>query len=261
MKNPYLPKKVKIIKIMKETEDTATFRINLKLNHKPGQFVDVSVLGIGEAPISFSSHSNKFVDLCIRNVGNVTNAIHNKKLGDSFWVRGPYGNGYPMQKFHNQNIILVGGGTGVAPLIGAVDYIEQNIKKFKNVKLFFGFRHDKAIIFKRNFKKWGQLFDFYYTLDCKSKKFKCNIGTVTKLIEKADIKSNTVAIVCGPPIMIKFVVKSLLAKGIKEENIYISFERLMSCGIGKCGHCEVGGKYVCKHGPVFSYDIAKKMND
>ncbi|MBT4540479.1 anaerobic sulfite reductase subunit AsrB [Candidatus Woesearchaeota archaeon] len=261
MNNPYLPKKVKIIKIMNETDDTKTFRVSFKIDHDPGQFVNVSVLGIGEAPISFSSHSNKFVDLCIRNVGNVTNAIHKKKIGDYLWIRGPYGKGYPMKKFHNKDIILVGGGTGVAPLIGAVDYIEQNLNKFDNVKLFFGFRHDKAILFKRNFKKWGKLFDFDFTLDCKSKELKCNTGVITKLIEKADIKSNTIAIVCGPPIMIKFAVKSLLTKGIKEENIYISFERLMSCGIGKCGHCEVGGKYVCKNGPVFSYDIAKNMTD
>ena len=254
MMNPYLPKKTKILKIMKETEDTSTFRLNYRCKHKPGQFVDVSVLGIGECPISFASYSKDYIDLTVRNVGNVTNAIHKKKKDGHLFIRGPYGNGYPMKKFHGKNMIFVGGGTGVAPLIGAVDYIE-------NVSLFFGFRHDKAILFKRKFNDWSKMFNFDFTLDCKSKQLKCNIGVVTKLIEKAELKKNSIAIVCGPPMMMKFVVKSLLAKEIKEENIYISFERLMSCGVGKCGHCEVGGKYVCKHGPVFRYDAAKDMID
>lgn len=276
MKNPYMPEKAIITKITKETKDTFTFRVKYKCNHMPGQFVNVSVLGIGECPISFASYSNDYIDLTIRNVGNVTKAIHEKKVGDYLWIRGPYGHGYPMETFHGKDIVLIGGGTGVAPLIGAVDYIEKNISKFKSVTLLFGFRNDESILFRTNYKRWVKLFNFDITLDCKTKIEKAiksnkftkssdkviyKSGLITNLIVEHDLKKDSIAIVCGPPIMIKFVVQSLLEKGFSEDNIYISFERLMSCGLGKCGHCEVGGKYICKHGPVFTYKDSKDRLD
>ena len=265
-----MPKKAQITKITKESDNTSTFRVNYKSQHLPGQFVNVSVLGIGECPISFASYSHDYIDLTIRNVGNVTNAIHKKKIGDSLWIRGPYGNGYPMDKFHGKDIVLVGGGTGVAPLIGAVDYIGKNQDKFKSTTLLFGFRNYESLLFKKSYKKWAKVFNFDITLDCKPKKInsiknkdqiKLKIGLITNLVAVHDLKKDSIAIVCGPPIMIKFVVKSLLEKGFNENNIYISFERLMSCGLGKCGHCEVGGKYICKHGPVFSYKNSKDRLD
>ncbi|MFH1440111.1 MAG: FAD/NAD(P)-binding protein [Candidatus Woesearchaeota archaeon] len=277
--NPYLPKKAKIIKVFRETDDTLTFRLDTSIFNKfngtnrtnrPGQFFNIAVLGIGECPISIASCSDKHVDLCIRNVGNVTNAIHQKKAGDYLLIRGPYGNGYPMEEFYGKDIVMVGGGTGVAPLISAVEYIEKNRTKFGNAKLFFGFRHHDAVLFMRNFKRWNDVFDFGFTLDCPNinnkliksiKPTNCKTGAVTTLLDKAYLDKDSIAIICGPPVMIRFVAETLLKKGIDEKNIYISYERLMSCGIGKCGHCEVGGKYVCKHGPVFRYDEAKDMKD
>lgn len=264
--NPYLPKKVKILSVTKETNDISTFRLDYPVKNKPGQFVEVGVLGIGECPISFCSYSNKHIDLCIRNVGNVTNAIHHKTKNDYVVVRGPFGNGYPLEQMFGNELVLIGGGTGAAPMRSVIDYVEQNRKKFGKVSIFFGFRNYENILFKKDFKKWSKLFNFQFTLDCppnniKLSKLKCNTGAVTSLLEKAEFSENAKALICGPPIMLKFIIPVLMAKGIKEQNVFISFERLMSCGIGKCGHCELNGKYVCKHGPVFRYDEAKNFTD
>ena len=267
--NPYLPKKVKILSVTKDTNDISTFRLNYPIQNKPGQFVEVGVLGIGECPISFCSYSKKHTDLCIRNVGNVTNAIHKKSKGEYLVVRGPFGNGYPMEQISEEHVsrnlknelILIGGGTGAAPMRSVIDYVEQNRKKFGKVSIFFGFRNYENILFKKDFKRWSKLFNFQFTLDCSTNKLKCNTGAVTLLLEKAKFSENTKVLICGPPIMLKFIMPVLMAKGIKEQNVFISFERLMSCGIGKCGHCELNGKYVCKHGPVFRYDEAKNFAD
>lgn len=258
---PYLPTKYKIMKIFKETHDTATFRIKCSYKHAPGQFFEIGVLGIGECPVSICSYSKDYVDLCIRNVGNVTNAIHSRKTGNYIWMRGPYGNGYPMHELYGKDVCLIGGGTGTAPLVGALEYIEKNRKAFGNVDVFFGFRFPHDILFKRDIKKWKKKFNLYLTVDKGEKAWKGNVGVVTKLLDNAKISTDSAVLICGPPIMTKFVMQSLEKKGIKEDNVYISFERLMSCGIGKCGHCELGGKYVCKQGPVFRYDRAKSMVD
>ncbi|MCX8147432.1 MAG: FAD/NAD(P)-binding protein [Candidatus Woesearchaeota archaeon] len=259
--NPYIPKKYKIIKKKRMTHDTMLLRIAGKFKQNPGQFVEVGVLGAGECPIGICSYSDKHIDLCIRKVGNVTKAIHEKKVGEALWIRGPYGNGYPMKEIEGKDIVIVGGGTGAAPLVGVLEYIEKNRDKYGKVHAFFGFRSYENILFKDYFSRFKKNFDFEFTLDCPTKMMKCNVGVVTTLIDKAQINQNAVALICGPPIMMKFAVQSLQNKGIREKNIYISFERLMSCGIGKCGHCELGGKYICKHGPVFSYEEAKNMQD
>lgn len=259
--NPYIPEKFRITKVFCETRDTATFRLECSMDHMPGQFVEVTVPGIGECPISFSSYSGKHIDLCIRNVGNVTRAIHAKKQGDFLWVRGPYGHGYPMQEMHGQDIMLIGGGTGVAPLRGALEYLSSNRKDFGKVSLYLGFRQPYDMLFKRDYNEWKRKFSLNLTVDKPEPGWKGNVGVVTTLLDKAEINKDSAAIICGPPIMIKFIMQSLMAKGIKEEKVYISFERLMSCGIGKCGHCELSGKYVCRHGPVFRYDHTKSMVD
>jgi anaerobic sulfite reductase subunit B len=263
--NPYIPEKKMIIRVFDETHDIKTFRLECKTNHKPGQFMEVSLPGIGECPISIASYSNYYLDLCIRDVGNVTHLINSKRIGDYLWVRGPYGNGYPMDNFKGKDIVMVAGGTGTAPIKGAIEYILKNRKDFGKITVFTGFRHYEDVLFKREMEQWKKLFNYEFTLDCapegKNQNLKCNIGVVTALIDKSEISKDAVALMCGPPAMIKFAAQSLMNKGLDEKNVYISFERLMSCGIGKCGHCELGGKYVCKHGPVFSYDKAKDMTD
>ena len=261
MKNPYLPQKVKITKIQKETEEIKTFRVEYSCDHNPGEFVELSVPGIGECPISICSWSNKYLDLCIRNVGNVTAAISKLKKNEDIWLRGIYGTGYPMKELNGKDIFITGGGTGAAPLRGVIEYIEKNKKDFGENKIILGFRDPKNILFKDDIKKWEKDFDVNITVDRADKKWKGNIGLITKLLEKLKPTKNSIAITCGPPIMIKFAIQTLKQQGFTDKQIYVSFERLMHCGLGKCGHCTIEKHYVCKDGPVFRYDIIKGVKD
>lgn len=260
--NHYIPKLAAIQDITKETSDTSTYRIKYPIKHDPGQFVEVSVLGIGECPISICSFSKSNIELCIRNVGNVTNTISKLKKGDKVYVRGPYGHGYPMQLFRKKNIVIIGGGTGVAPLRGVIKFIERNRKMFGKIDLFLGFRNPEDILFKNDIKEWKKKFNLQLTVDKADKAWKGNIGVVTTLLEAAKLSSeNTIVITCGPPIMIKFVLQTLKKLGFADSQIYMSLERLMKCGIGKCGRCQIAGKRVCRHGPVFCYEEAKFLKD
>jgi len=260
MENPYLPKLVKIIKVVKETSDTKTFTIDFKAKHDPGQFVEVSVLGIGEAPISACSYSKKYMDLCIRNVGNVTNAISKLKKGDKLGIRGPYGFGYPMHYMINNNITIIAGGTGVAPVRSVIEYIEQNRADFKDVEIFFGFRTPYDMLFKKGIARWQKKFNVHLTVDKPTKEWKYNKGVVTNLLTNLS-NENKVVVTCGPPIMIKFVIQTLEKLRFHDDQIYVSYERRMKCGIGKCGHCMIKGVYVCKDGPVFRYDIVRNLKE
>ena len=170
-------------------------------------------------------------------------------------IRGPYGRGYPMKDMKNKNLIIIGGGTGVAPLRGVIEYVKEHRRTFKNVHIFLGFRDPEDILFKEDIKEWGKLFEVHLTVDKAPSDYKGNIGLITKLIEEVQpLSRNSLAITCGPPIMIKFVIKLLKVLKFKNSQIYISHERHMKCGIQKCGHCMIKGQYVCKDGPVFRYD-------
>ncbi|MBW2999737.1 FAD/NAD(P)-binding protein [Candidatus Woesearchaeota archaeon] len=258
----YMPKIVKIEKVWNETDDTKTLRLNYPIKHEPGQFVELSVVGVGEAPFGICSYSDKYIDVLVREVGNVTHAVHNLKQGDKVGIRGPYGTGYPMHHMENDSLLIVGGGTGVAPLRSVVEYVRHNREKYKDIHLFLGFRDPKEILFKRDIKNWEKEFNLHLTVDKADKKWKGNVGLVTALLEKSGLNNhNKIAATCGPPIMIKFVIKTLKKMGFNDDQIYVSMERLMQCGMGKCGHCIVGGKYVCEHGPVFNYNDAKWLED
>jgi len=261
-KNPYLPELVKIEKIIKETEDTKTFRIKYAMEHKPGQFVQLSLFGIGEAPFVICSDEKNYIEFCVRNVGNVTNALNNLKLKDKIGIRGPYGNGYPISRLIKKNIIIIAGGTGLASLRGLVQHIEHNKDNFGDVHIFLGFRTPSDILFRKDIEEWKKKFNLELTIDKAEGSWKGNTGLITELIEKAKInKENTIVIICGPPIMIKFVIQLLQKIGFTDDQIYISLERLMKCGIRKCGRCMVKGKYICEDGPVFRYDQAKLLED
>lgn len=259
--NPYKPKKVKVMDVRDETPDVKFIRLKANIKHRPGQFLEASILGYGEVPLGITSLSKRYVDLYVRNVGTTTDALFKLNKGDEVFVRGPYGNGFPVQEMYKKNIIIIGGGTGVVPLKSAIEYIKHHKLKFGDVNVYFGFRDYDNIMFKNEFKELGKRFNLNVTLDKNDKRWKGNVGLVTKLLEKSEIKSGAVALLCGPPVMIKFVIDVLHSKGLKDENIYVSFERMMSCGIGKCGHCMIKHVYVCKDGPVFRYDFAKDLVD
>jgi anaerobic sulfite reductase subunit B len=261
-KNIYKPELLQITEIIQETNTIKTFRVPEKSNPKPGQFYEVSIMGIGEAPFGNASYSPDYVDITIRAVGNLTNKIMSMKQGDKLGIRGPYGNGFPMQEFKGKNILIIGGGTGVAPVRTVIEYIEKNRGDFKEVELFFGFRSPEEFLFKYDFDKWKKQFNFNLTIDKPYDGWQGNVGFLNAFLEKKQVNpENKIVILVGPPIMIKVTADSLEKLGFSDEQIYVSLERMMQCGVGKCGHCLVGNKYVCKDGPVFCYKIVKGMVD
>ncbi|MCP3682425.1 MAG: hypothetical protein GY861_07005 [bacterium] len=253
---------MKILKAEKLTPDTMFYQLDARLKSIPGQFVEVSATNIGEAPFAIADYSEKNVELVVRGVGNVTKAMANLKTGDQMGLRGPFGNGFPVDLMKRKSLIIISGGTGIAAVRGLIQYAEKNEALFDGVYLFFGFRSPKDIVFKDDIDNWRKKFKVELTVDKGDDNWKGNVGLVTALLEQSGLdEQNAVAVSCGPPIMIKFVVETLQKLGFEEDQIYVSLERMMQCGIGKCGHCLVGNKYVCKDGPVFSYKIAKELKD
>lgn len=262
--SPYKPELVKIIDYTRETADTFTIKLDWKLKYEPGQFVFCSIPGIGEAPISICSSSDEYVELDIREVGNMTKHLAQLKKGSELLVRGPYGRPYPMEQFRGNNIIIIGGGSGVAPLKGSVEYIDTNRDDYKEISLFFGFRTPKDTLFKKELKDWKNKFKLYMSFDKLDGKpiLGGKEGFVTQRVEEI-VKDNTdtIVFICGPPIMIQKISEILLKKGFNEDQIYLSAERLMYCGLGKCGRCMIHGRYTCLDGAVFRYDELKDYKD
>lgn len=249
----YIPEMYPISQVFNQTHDTKLFRIKCKMDYMPGQFVELSVLGVGECPISISSYSKEHLDLTIRRVGTVTGKLFDLGKTGRVGIRGPYGNGYPMKDFQGKNLILVGGGTGFAPLRGVIKYLEAHKEKYSNIHIFAGFRTPEDILFKKEIETWKKKFHFNLTVDKKTKGWRGKVGVITEPIKKASLQpDNSEVLICGPPIMIKFVKEALFEKGFQKNQIWLSLERDMKCGVGKCGHCMINNMYVCKDGPVFN---------
>lgn len=259
----FLPKMAKINKVEVFTERETWYEMEYldkaSLGHTPGQFVEVSIFGIGEAPISISSDptvEGKF-ELCIRNAGVVTNKIHQLKAGDTVGIRGPFGTGFDVNKFKGKNVLFVAGGLGYAPLRSLINYVRKTRKEYKDVTLLYGTREPKEVLYKKEIEELQKDKDinFHITVDRGAEGWNGNVGVITTLFPKVKIDdpNNTIVAVCGPPIMYKFVVMEVLGKNIPAENIYLSLERRMKCGVGKCGHCQINSVYVCCEGPVFNY--------
>ncbi|MEA3350041.1 MAG: FAD/NAD(P)-binding protein [Chloroflexota bacterium] len=245
------------------------------LGHKPGQFVMVSALGIGEAPISISSspsRSNGEFELCVRKVGNVTNALHNMKPGDTIGIRGPFGASFPIEKFRGKDVLFAPGGLGLAPLRSLINEVLDERDAYERVIILYGAKQRSELLFCDEVAEWLERDDVecFLTVDCEDttdawhagKEFDCNIGVITTLFPDIDIDpENTVAATCGPPIMYRFVLQEMLKKGIPEDQIYLSLERRMKCGVGKCGHCQIESLYCCQDGPVFNYAEIKGFEE
>lgn len=265
-KDLYLPTLAKIIEAKDFSAKEKFFRLELlhgkSLGSVPGQFVMVSILGIGEAPISISSPpsaDNKF-DLCFRAVGDVTNKLHKLTVGDTVHIRGPFGHGYEdkeIQRLQGKHLVFIAGGMGYAPLRSLINKVVAERQKYEKISVIYGHRNPEETLYHAEIKalaEMGGSVEFLETVDKPDATWKGNVGVITTLIPKVSIDpKNTIAITCGPPIMYKFVLKTLFDKQIAKENIYIHFERRMKCGVGKCGHCQMGGVYVCQEGPVFNY--------
>ncbi len=267
----YMPTPARIISVQEHTAAEKVFTIELpsgfSLNNRPGQFVQVSVLGIGEAPISISSspsRSNGSFELCVRRVGSVTNALHTMKPGAMVGIRGPFGRGFPVERFRGKDILFVPGGLGLAPLRSLINEVLDERGKYGRVIILYGTRTPNDILFPDEIEEWKTRSDieFHMTVDRPTEGWTGNTGVITTLFPKVQIHPrNMVAVVVGPPVMYRFVLMELLGKGISEGNIWFSFERRMKCGVGKCGHCQMQHIYTCQDGPSFSYAEIKHLEE
>lgn len=263
MENAYVPFLSEIKEVIKHTAIEYTFRMTYEGEVKPGQFFEVSIPKYGEAPISVSGVGEGTVDLTIRRVGRVTNEVFERYVGDRLFLRGPYGNGFDIENYTNKELVVIAGGTGLSPVKGIVDYFAANPQDKKNMTLVAGFKTPNDILFVEDFARWKKAMDVILTVDCAEGDTSCQIGLVTRYIPqiRLDVVEEAVAVVVGPPMMMKFTVQGLLERGFKEENIWISYERKMCCGLGKCGHCKIQDRYVCLDGPVFNYTEGKNLID
>ncbi len=258
----YFPVMSEIVRTERLTEKEMLFEIRLpngaELNHQPGQFVEVSILGIGEAPISVSSSPTRSgtFELVVREVGNVTHALHQLQPGDKVGIRGPFGKGFPVDEYKGKDVLIIGGGIGLVPLRSLIQYVIDNRSDFGRLIILYGTRNPSEILFKPEIEQWQDdpNVEFHMTVDRADEDWKGNVGVITTLIPPLQLDlDNTIAAVCGPPIMYKFVIMALRSKHMANEQIWVSLERRMKCGLGKCGHCQINGLYVCQDGPVFNY--------
>jgi sulfhydrogenase subunit gamma (sulfur reductase) len=267
----FMPVVARITKVVQLTALEKVFTIQLpqgmSLDHRPGQFVEVSMLGTGEAPISISSspsRSNGSFELCVRKVGDVTQAIHQLKVGDMVGIRGPFGHGFPYEKFRGKDILFAPGGLGLAPLRSLINQVLDERALYGRVLILYGARNPSELLFKDELEAWSKRQDveFLVTVDRGDETWKGHTGVITTLFKDVSVNPrNTIAVTCGPPVMYRFVLMELLGKGILEGNIYLSLERKMKCGIGKCGHCQINSVYACQSGPVFSYREIKGLEE
>ncbi|MDO5145701.1 MAG: anaerobic sulfite reductase subunit AsrB [Eubacteriales bacterium] len=263
MKNEYIPQLSTIRKVVKHTDIEYTFTMDYEGDVKPGQFFEVSIPKYGEAPISVSGIGEGTVDFTIRRVGKVTNEIFENYVGDSFFIRGPYGNGFDIDIYKNKELTVIAGGTGLSPVRGVVDYFARHMDEVKSASLIAGFKSPDDVLFKDDFTFWKEKMNVIQTVDGAPEGYEGPVGMVTKYVPdlKFDNVEEAVFICVGPPVMIKFTVMEILKLGVPEENIWVSYERKMCCGLGKCGHCRMGSTYICLDGPVFNYVDSKELMD
>lgn len=254
----YLPKEYTITEIKSFTDNTKLFRVKCDMNPLPGTFFEVSIPGVGEAPIASCSHDLDHLDLLTRRVGTLTTELFKKKEGDKILIRGPYGKGFPIEKIKGKNVILVGGGTGIAPITSMIHYIEQNKKDFGKVFVYLGFRDEAHILLEPWIKRWEKEFHVHVGLSRDEESHKYEKGFVQDIMEKHKPEThNTVSLICGPEGMMDAVTVELHRLGIRSSNIYWAMERRMECSFGSCGRCQIQDLYVCTDGPIFSYDTIK----
>lgn len=264
MQDPMIPVPLRIERLHRDTNDIFTLELDAvgKFSpFRPGQFNMLYLFGVGEVPISICGDPGQPETLVhtTRVVGTVTRAMGQLKAKDEVGVRGPFGSSWPLEEAKGKDVVLVAGGIGLAPIRPALLAILKNRKDYGRVVLLYGARTPFDVLYRRDLQKWRSKIDVIVTVDRSAGKWNGNVGVVTTLIPRAPfIPSQTVAMLCGPEIMMKFTIAELEKRGILKERIYISMERNMKCAVGFCGHCQYGPTFVCKDGPVFRYDRIEK---
>ena len=265
--NPYQPAPARIMRITEEVADTRLFDLRFeapelaeRFEFTPGQFVQLSVLGVGEAPFSLPSSPTRrgAFQLCIRRAGTVTGFLFDHiREGDLVGVRGPLGNGFPVERFAGHDLLLVAGGLGMVPLRGLLQYLIDLRHRFGRVILIYGSRTPDQVLFRNELSSLARRGDAEITLSVDAtagQPWDGRVGVVTQLVDGLELDvARTYAIACGPPVFYRFLLERLVAAGFGKDRIFLSLERRMECGVGKCGHCAVGYTFTCLHGPVFSY--------
>jgi sulfite reductase subunit B len=266
----FMPRMGRIVAARMMTEKERFFRVVMAdgrvLGHKPGQFLEVSIFGVGEAPVSICSSPTQedSFEMLVRNVGTVTNAMHRLDAGVTLGLRGPYGNGFDMDVMKGKDVLFVAGGLGLAPARGVIKYVLDRRADYGKVTILYGSRSPKELLFTDDLAEWAARpdCDFHVTVDRPDDKWTENRGVITTLFKKVKIaSSNTYAVIVGPPIMYKYAILETLSAGVPESRILCSLERRMKCGVGRCGHCQIGNVYVCQEGPVFSYAQIKRLRE
>lgn len=270
----FQPNLARIERILPQIKDHRLFQLRLvddsaaeAFSHAPGQFVEVTVLGVGEAPISISSPPTRpgVIELCVRKAGSVTSALFELQKGDLVGIRGPFGSGFPLDVLKGQDLLLVAGGLGMAPLRSLLQAVLDDRASYGDLVLMYGARNPDDVLFKYELLGLMNRTDIKYLLSVDVDDegiWRQYIGVVTGLFQSVQLNHETTfCALCGPPIMYRFVVKELVDRKIPTERIFVSLERMMQCGVGKCGHCAIGEYYCCTDGPVFQYSDVSHIKE
>jgi NAD(P)H-flavin reductase len=269
--DPYLPLEAEIVK--REQNSATLFTLHLRFinpdHHErfifyPGQFNMLYLYGVGEVAISIVSdpETKNILTHTIRAIGRVTKALQKLAPGDRIGVRGPYGRGWPLEQVKGKDVVVITGGLGCAPSVSIIDYILARREQYGNLSILQGVKHSDDFIFRKQYALWQKSphTEIHIAADQAGPKWPWSVGYVTDMIDKIKLNSeNTIAMMCGPEMMMNTAVNVLHKKGIPEHHIYLSIERNMECGIGQCGHCQYGGFFICKDGPIFAYSEIKEL--
>ncbi|MFH1018736.1 MAG: FAD/NAD(P)-binding protein [Pseudomonadota bacterium] len=267
--NIFEPRQADIIRADQITATEKHFTLKMKespeLSFNPGQILEVGVMGYGEIPIGFASSPTRrhTFDIVVRGVGRVSKAINLKNKGDTLLLRGPLGQGFRMEDLKGHPLLIVAGGIGLCPTRSLIQYVLDRRGEFGKFTLFSGAKDPDAQLFLDDLAAWRKSNDveYYETVDKANADWKGNVGVITTLFQKTKIEPDTRVVICGPPVMYRFVIRELDRIGIPHENVFVDLERRMKCGVGKCGHCQMNDKFVCTDGPVFRFSEVEHLEE
>lgn len=269
VENIFLPREATVVQSVQatptETHLTLQMADGQPMEFEPGQILELSLFGYGEIPIGFASSPTRKgnFDVVVRAVGRVSNAICELQEGDSVYVRGPLGHGFDLGKLRGHDVLIVAGGIGLCPTRSLIQYILDERQEFERFVLFYGSREPCFQLFTDDRECWRGIdeVEYHETVDKGDESWTGNVGVITTLFPKVQLSPETRAVVCGPPIFYRFVIRELDLIGIPRENVFVDLERRMKCGVGKCGHCQINDKYVCVDGPVFSFAEVQDLEE